>query len=305
VWRYLLALNLWAVDRQEEAATHLEALGSTPAYGPFYVARARLTRQVRGTDPLPDLRRAVALDPESRILHIHLIQSLQGAGRWAEALSATEAAASRFSPDFNLQLLQARSLINLGQARQATEILADTHVLPSENARESHRLYEQAHTLAAMDAMDEGEYQVAREHLDAALLWPESLGQGRPYEPEERLIRFLLGRVESHLEHEGQAREAFQAVVDASSHVDELSEMGNMDDLRSLAERARSFDRLDLLALPSLHALGRRVEMEEAKWGGGRPLELGIHLAAELRESLENLEGRMILRALGATIGGR
>ena len=298
IWKYLLALNLWAVDRREEAASLVEALASGPDYGPFYTARAHLLSQIRGVDPTPDLRRAVALEPGSRILHIHLIQHLQEEGRWAEALTALEAARTRFPTDFNIDLLQARALINVGRARQAVRILADTHVLPSENARESHRLYEQAHALVALDAMDAGEYEVAREHLHAALQWPESLGQGKPYEPEERLVRFLLGRAESHLGNEEGAREAFQAVADASGELADLSNLSQVSDLLALGERGRIPTRLDILAVPSLQALGRSAEVEDATWAHGEPREMAEELAAELPELFMDLEGRMILRAL-------
>ncbi|MCK5651335.1 MAG: hypothetical protein KAJ42_08160, partial [Gemmatimonadetes bacterium] len=149
-----------------------------------------------------------------------------------------------------------------------------------ENARESHRLYEQAHALVALDDMDAGDYAPAKEHLLAALQWPESLGQGKPYEPEERLVRFLLGRAESHLGNEGGAREAFRAVVDATG------------------ERGRIPTRLDILAVPSLQALGRSAEVEDATWAHGEPREMAEELAAELPELFMDLEGRMILRAL-------
>ncbi len=69
------------------------------------------------------------------------------------------------------------------------------------------------------------------------------LGQGRPYDPEERLVQYLLGHVEQRLGESDLARAAFEAVVDAT---------GNTD--------ARS-DRLDLLAIPSLAALGRTNEL--------------------------------------------
>ncbi|MGW8282905.1 MAG: DUF5107 domain-containing protein, partial [Gemmatimonadota bacterium] len=70
LWSWLLALNLWALDRKEEAAPVLEALGDEPDFGPFYVARADLLGPLRGADPEPDLRRAVALSPEDRVIRI-------------------------------------------------------------------------------------------------------------------------------------------------------------------------------------------------------------------------------------------
>jgi len=135
-------------------------------------------------------------------------------------------------------------------------------------------MWEQAHTLAALDAMQAADYPAAREQLAAALEWPETLGQGRPYEPEERLVRFLQGRTEHELGNEAAAGDAFQAVVDATGDLD------------------RPLTRLDLLVIPSLDALGRTAEAEELSRSRGPELEL---LYAELDT---DLDGRMILRAL-------
>ncbi|MBT8395446.1 MAG: DUF5107 domain-containing protein, partial [Gemmatimonadetes bacterium] len=181
-WAYLHALNLWAMDREDEAAGALNALGRAPDFGPVHAARAHLLSEVRGEDPGPDLRHAVDLAPNSRILHVRLIRHYQEQSDWEGALLALEKARSRFPNDFNLDLLQAKTLLNLGRALEAASILESTHVLPSENARESHHLYEQAHVMAALDALDRGATAAAKEHLLAALEWPESLGQGRPYE---------------------------------------------------------------------------------------------------------------------------
>ena len=193
-WRYLLGLNLWALDRDGEAADVLAALGDGPDYGPAYAARAHLT-QALGSDPGPDFRRAVAVDPGSRLLHVALIRHLQEAGRWTEAREASGRGRELFPGDFNLGLLHVRGLLQAGDHGEAIRILEGTHVLPSENARESHRLYEFAHVGAALDELDAGSRAAARGHLETALEWPESLGQGRPYDPDERLLRFLLGVV--------------------------------------------------------------------------------------------------------------
>ncbi len=274
MWTWLLALNMWAVDRDQEAAILLEALGQEPDFAPFYVARATLLGQVRGTDPEPDLRRAVALAPEDRTVHIHLIRHLQEVEEWDSAILAVDGATQRFPGDFNLDLLEARALVHVGRAEDAARILTATRVLPSEHARDSHRLWEQAHTLIALDAMEAGEYQSADAHLAAALEWPESLGQGRPYEPEERLARFLQGITDEALGNQGTAREAYEAVVDATDDLD------------------RPLTRLDLLVVPALEHLDRGAEAEELTRSRGVELEA---LYADLDT---DLDGRMILRAL-------
>jgi tetratricopeptide (TPR) repeat protein len=190
-WRYLLGLNLWALDRDAEAADVFATLGDEPDYGPAYAARAHLT-EIMGGDPGPDFRRAATVDSGNRLLHVALVRHLQEAGQWAEAIEASGRGRELFPGDFNLDLLHVRSLLQAGDHGEAIRILADTRVLPSENARESHRLYEFAHVGAALDELDDGNRMAARSHLETALEWPESLGQGRPFDPDERLVRFLL-----------------------------------------------------------------------------------------------------------------
>ncbi len=212
-WRYLLGLNLWALDRKSEAALALELLGAEPTHGPAYAARGHLLREVDDRDPGLDFTRAVELAPEDRILRVALIRYLQGEGRWAAALESSARAREIFPDDFNLALLQVRALLNLGGYREAIDILAGTHVLPSENARESHHLYELAHVGTALDEIDASNHAAARSHLEAALLWPESLGQGRPFEPDERLVRYLLGVVATLADDRRTALQAFEAVA--------------------------------------------------------------------------------------------
>ena len=247
-WRYLLGLNLWALDRDDEAAADLMALRDRPDYGPAYAARGYLLA-ARGNDPGLDLQRAVEFDPESRLPRVALIRYLQDGERWFNALQESVRAREMFPGDFNLALLQARSLLHLGSYREAIEVLASTHVLPSENARESHRLYEYAHVGAALDELEDGNHQAAREYLEAGLLWPESLGQGRPYDPDERLIRFLLGV-------------AAQAAGDRAAMVDALEAVaGTMGDA---AEAPADIG--DLLAIAASEALGRNpgVALDDA-----------------------------------------
>jgi len=298
-WRYLLALNLWALDRSpDEAEALFTGLGQVPDHAPFYAARAHFLRETRGTDPEPDLRRAVTMDPDTRVLHVLLAQHLQESGMWPEALAAVEEARVPFPSDFNLQLLHARSLIHLGRPHEAAEILAATLVLPSEHARDSHRLWEQAHTLAALDAMESSHWTQAREHLLAALEWPEHLGQGRPYQPEERLARLLLGRVESNLGRDPAALEAYQAVVAGTPGLSELLAGGEWD--RALTP----LDLLAMLALNDLARLTRPFDPEEARQIGEKMRRVedtwweGEDMAPIFGELNKDLDGRMISRAM-------
>ncbi|HSG06705.1 MAG TPA: DUF5107 domain-containing protein [Longimicrobiales bacterium] len=273
VWTYLRALDLWGLDRAEEAGALLATLGDVPDYAAAYVARGRLLERLRGTDPTSDLRRAVAMEPGDRVLHVELIRTLQERERWHDALAAVAEARARFPDDFNLALMDVRTLLQVGRAADATVILDDVQVLPSESGRESHRLWEWAHTLVALDALGAGDAPTARRHLEQALEWPESLGQGRPYEPEERLVRYLLGVAEERLGDAAAARENFEAVVRATG---------------ALSPAGAPTSRLDALAVAALRALGRPTT--------------GGPTAVEPPTSSSDLEGLLLQAAL--SLGG-
>lgn len=271
-WSYLLALNLWARDRVEEASTLLAAAGNVPDYAPFYVTRAHVATIVssdvggprseaegggrppqaeRATRPEwdreADLRRAVALAPAERTIHIPLIQYLQDAGRWEDALAASSAARDRFPDDFNLDLLHVRSLNETLRFRESIDIVDKIRVLPSEHASASHTLFAEAHTMAALDALGRGAPTEAERHLQTAMTWPERLGLGRPYESEERLQRFLLGKAALARGDDRAARTAFQEVVAAT-------------DAAAGAPLRVPAARLDLLGMVALVELGLDAE---------------------------------------------
>lgn len=243
-WRYLLGLNLWALDRDEETAAIFERLGDEARFGPFYAARGHLLQAVSGRDPAADFDRAAELAPEYPSLHATGIRHAQATGDWNKALELSLAARVRFPDDFDLDLLHVRSLLALDRPLEAAELIGSVRVLPSENARDSHRLYELAHLTAAMDELENGDANTAREHLAAARLWPESLGQGRPYDSDERLVRYLLGVVAELEGDPDAARREFEAAADIKEELrprdeNEADEAGVQSGERFFAERRR------------------------------------------------------------------
>ena len=159
-------------------------------------------------------------------------------------------------------MFEVRALVHVGRAAEALDILSDLHVLPSEHARGTRQLYSDAHSMVALDAMDAGRHQLARDHLVLALEWPESLGEGRPYEPEERLVRLLLGLAEAELGDAPAAAANFRAVVEAT---------------RGDVAGVGSTSVLDLLAGPARIALGMAPAPAGASPpSGGEDIQTGL-----------------------------
>ncbi len=194
-WLYLNGLNLWALNGPAEALASWDALGEEPDHAAFYVARSLLASSLRERDPETDLLRAVESSDSSRLTEIYLIRHYQRTGQWQKSLDRSGSAIGRYLGDFNLELLHARALLFLGQTVEAVEVMETTFVLPSENAGQSHLLFMAAHLMAAMDAIESGELDLARSHVERSMEWPERLGQGRPYEPDELIAQFIMGHM--------------------------------------------------------------------------------------------------------------
>ncbi|MFT5142168.1 MAG: tetratricopeptide (TPR) repeat protein [Rhodothermales bacterium] len=186
-WSYLHALNLWGLG-QTSAATHvITALGDAPDLSSFYITRAHLVPAQAERDLLLAQRTSGA----GRLSLIHLIRFYQGEGRWEDAARTSGPGRTEYPNDFNLDLLHAESLLHLDRAGEALQILETTHVLPSENASQSHNLFEWAHVMSGLDVL-ESDPGAATAHFRRSLAWPEHLGQGRPYEPDDRIPQYLL-----------------------------------------------------------------------------------------------------------------
>ncbi len=189
---YWLALLYWSLDRPRDAGSLLQGLADLPDYGPFYAARAALLAGEPAFDAVRDLRRAVALDPLTWQLRLRLVDRLASEDRWDDALVAAEEASSRFPAVFDVSLARARALVETGHPSDAAAIMDTVIVLPSEMGRTSRQLFEWAHLLVALDLAGAGDLERARAEVLASREWPRRLGQGRPYDLDERLQHGLL-----------------------------------------------------------------------------------------------------------------
>ncbi|NQV72619.1 DUF5107 domain-containing protein [bacterium] len=275
-WKYLKGLNLWALDRTEEALVLWKSLKNQPDHAAFYVARSFLSAQVESGPALPDLEQAVSQGDANRLTHLYLIRQYQTEGEWERATEQSEHALSLYPGDFNLELQLAKSLLFLGQSEDAVQLLENTNVLPSENARESHLLFAAAHLQRSIELLAEGQFEEAKQHIDRSLEWPEHLGQGKPYAPDERLATYLRFRAFS----------AMGETETASSTARNLLEMQDFFGDSNSAENLLTQDVLKRLGQPN------------------RTSEMGVDAQNPLLDSA-SVTHRLIVQALNMTLPSR
>lgn len=189
---YYLALNLMGKDRKEEANQIFASLQDHPDYAYFYLTRAH-TREA--TDPQgaqQDLERALTMAPDSWRIRHALTQHHHRQNEYEAAVKTSEAAYRQYPENYTLGMDQVQALIYTGQYEPALKILETLKVLPFEGASESRRLYEWAHLGRALELIRTQQYRPAIRILEAYKQWPERLGVGKPFDPDERLADHLL-----------------------------------------------------------------------------------------------------------------
>jgi tetratricopeptide (TPR) repeat protein len=190
-FKYYLALNNLAAQRDEEAMKLFIACGQDPDYSPFYLARAALLRPRDEKQELADLQTAARLSPDDWRSAYKLIDYYDNHQDYKMTLTlATEAVKKhKANPDVGVQY--AIALINNGQYAKSLKTLEGMNILPSEGARLGKIIFENACLYLSMDLMKNKKYSEAIKMIEKSKGWPENLGVGKPYEVETRIQDYL------------------------------------------------------------------------------------------------------------------
>lgn len=193
---YYRALIHWNNGFPETAAQKMSQLGHTPDYDVFYITRAQLNRFLqKEATPDPrigaDLLLASRLGPANWRAWRRLSRYYLENGNYAEAEAAASKGLRLPGGKMILSLDYAAALVKTGKYDQCLALLAHTVILPCEGSKEAHDIYRAACLLSAVEAIRANQYQKALKRIDAARLWPETLGAGKPYNPPEELENYL------------------------------------------------------------------------------------------------------------------
>jgi Tfp pilus assembly protein PilF len=211
---YYLGLLLLGLGRDNEARTTLLACGDAPDEAAFYLNRSRIFTVFERERTLADLERARSLDAADwRASHLLVGVRLE-AGENLRAVELAAAALQAFPGNQALTMDLAAAQLAAGRYREVIALLAAATVLPFEGATDGRALYRRANLFAALQELKRGHLDAAEICISDARSWPEHLGAGRPYDPDERLEDFLGARCRHARGDEQGARQAYQRIAD-------------------------------------------------------------------------------------------
>ena len=180
--KYHLALIQWSSNNTDEAKRLFDQCGETPAYAPFYAARAKLFTGDKRV--LADLQKARDLDKNEwrhgRALINYYIQQKQ----YDKALTTADAEYKAFPGNYMLGMLYARALILNKKYAEADKLLSKIEVLPNEGATIGRQLYRESKLMLAVENMRSANCKKALQYIADSKLWPERLGVGKPYDED-------------------------------------------------------------------------------------------------------------------------
>ena len=212
-FKYYLGLNMWGIQREEDAGKLFAACKQEPDFATFYLSRAILGKQTDQKQELSDLQTAHQLAPNEWRASIHLIEANLSREDYKTALSLAIEATKKFPDNDNLALQCARVQLANNQYEACLKTLEKTHIIPFEGSIQGKYVYEQANMLLAIDLMNKKKYREALVKLGKSKEWPENLGAGAPYEPDNRMQDFLEALCQDKLGKTKEATELKDAIL--------------------------------------------------------------------------------------------
>lgn len=218
--KYYLGLIKWHFRDFETAKKLFEACGNEPDYAPFYAARAELIKNTlsknTATPPqyLTDLERAASLEPKQwrygRDLIVHFIEQKNN----TKALEIADKYRKILPENYYLGLLYAKTLLLNEKYTEGGTYMKALKVLPNEGATDGRILWKEINLMQAVVLIKAKKYVDALKSIQAARLWLENLGVGKPYQADidERLEDYLEALCHENLGKKDLAQSFYEKV---------------------------------------------------------------------------------------------
>ncbi len=190
-FKYYLGMIYWSKNRIEQAQKYFTECGN-PDFAPFYLSKAKLFKNAQDYSPVEDFRTAMKLDEEQWRAYHQFCEYYNQNNQYQKALKIITKAAERFSHNYIINYDLAQTLLYNDQYEKCIAVLDTIQILPNEGARYGHDTYRQAYLMWTLQEYQQGDFKTAIGLTKKAKLWPENLGVGKPYNPDERIENLLL-----------------------------------------------------------------------------------------------------------------
>jgi tetratricopeptide (TPR) repeat protein len=190
-FRYYLALNYGAVQREADCMKLYAECGSEPDFVPFYLSRASMVAGKDDSKQLADLQSALKINPDYWRTESKLIGYYDGKQDYKNMLTLAESAYKKHKGNPAIEVQYVIALMRNNQYAKSLALLDGMNILPFEGASEGKVVYDEACLSLAMENIKNKKYSAAVKFIEKSKLWPENLGVGKPYDVDTRVQDYL------------------------------------------------------------------------------------------------------------------
>ncbi|MGA0373214.1 MAG: DUF5107 domain-containing protein [Flavobacteriaceae bacterium] len=214
--QYLMGLNLLGRSQIKKGIQIFKDLKQNPNNHLFYYIRGMLFKKYQISGYQKDLEKAYKQSPKNWRYAFSLAEDHFHSGNSSASLKIIQKTFNQDKDNYFAGMLLAQNLNKLKNYDQAINLLKDLKILPYEHATEGRRIYTDAYVGSALESIIKGDYSKASSRLNSALVWPEHLGVGKPFDPEERWERFLLAYIEYKNQQTEKAHKSLEEIAKIS-----------------------------------------------------------------------------------------
>ena len=254
--KYLLGVLHWSFGNIDKAKTLFSQCGERPNKFYFYAAKPSLFTDEETYDAESDLLKAIDLKSDEWRISKMLIDYYLDKDDIDQALDIANKALKDFPSNYEVRYTVARCLLENNEYSECLDVLNNSNILPNEGASRGRVIYRQANLLKAIEQYKDGQYNLALEQIEKAREWPENLGVGRPYDPDERIEDFLEAKcLENYNNKETEIDNLFKKIISYSDN------------------KSQNYTSSDYVYLLTLREMGKDAEINSFinKWQAAAP----------------------------------
>jgi len=189
--KYYTGLVYLNAGNENKGSDLWNSCGNQPDFFPFYIARSQLSN-ANSQQVQSDVERALELGGNNWRAGLFASQYFMNKGNNMPKAEELARDFYKKNPQNYILGLHYAKVLEMNQKySECISLLQKIKVLPNEGATDGRTLWRNANIGYALNLLKTQKYRKALESIGNARQWPENLGVGKPYTPDERLEDFI------------------------------------------------------------------------------------------------------------------